>query len=144
MAISIGSAMRGEDIECLLLWLLHQPGENTRVCSPYGSSRLLPASCSPLAYHGFSKLCAQWDTARQLASWTGSVISSPPGSSAHGIPQAKILEWVAILSSRASSWPRDWTHISYVYCIGGRFLFLSHQGSTDRYIDRPIDGWGQS
>ena len=35
--------------------------------------------------------------------------SSPPGSSAHGILQARILEWVAILSSRGSSQPRDRT-----------------------------------
>ena len=31
----------------------------------------------------------------------------PPGFSVHGISQAKILEWVAISSSRGSSWPRD-------------------------------------
>ena len=34
---------------------------------------------------------------------------SPPGSSAHGILQARILEWVAIPFSKASSWPRDQT-----------------------------------
>ena len=32
---------------------------------------------------------------------------SPPGSSVHGIPQARILEWVAIPFSRESSYPRD-------------------------------------
>ena len=32
---------------------------------------------------------------------------SPPGSYVHGILQARIQEWVAMLSSRASSWPRD-------------------------------------
>ena len=37
---------------------------------------------------------------------------SPPGSSVHGIPQARILEWVAIPFSRGSSQPRDGTHIS--------------------------------
>ena len=40
---------------------------------------------------------------------------SPPGSSAHGILQARILEWVAISSSRGSSWPRDRTWVSRVY-----------------------------
>ena len=39
---------------------------------------------------------------------------SPPGFSVHGILQARILEWVAMPSSRGSSWPRDWTHVSYV------------------------------
>ena len=32
---------------------------------------------------------------------------SPPGSSVHGISQARILQWVAISFSRGSSWPRD-------------------------------------
>ena len=30
----------------------------------------------------------------------------PPGSSVHGIPQGRRLEWVAVPSSRGSSWPR--------------------------------------
>ena len=38
---------------------------------------------------------------------------SLPGSSVHGISQARILEWVAISSSRGSSWPRDQTHVPY-------------------------------
>ncbi|XDA80054.1 hypothetical protein R6Z07F_010046 [Ovis aries] len=40
---------------------------------------------------------------------------SLPGSSVHGIFQARILEWVAMPSSRESSQPRDQTHVSYVY-----------------------------
>ena len=36
---------------------------------------------------------------------------SPPGSSVHGIFQARILEWVASSFSRRSSWPRDWTGV---------------------------------
>ena len=43
---------------------------------------------------------------------------SPPGSSVHGILQARILEWVAIPFSRGSSGPRDRTQVSY---ITGRF-----------------------
>ena len=34
---------------------------------------------------------------------------SPPGSSVHGILQARILGWVAISFSREFYWPRDWT-----------------------------------
>ena len=48
---------------------------------------------------------------------------SPPGSSVHGILQARILEWVAMSSSRGSSQPRDQTCVSYVSCIGRRFLY---------------------
>ena len=43
----------------------------------------------------------------------------PPGSSVHGISQARILEWVAIPFSRGSSQPRAGTHVS---CIAGRFF----------------------
>ena len=53
---------------------------------------------------------------------------SPPGSSVHGILQARILEWVAILFSRESFQPRDQTLVSFscVSCIGS--WSLSHQG----------------
>ena len=44
---------------------------------------------------------------------------SPPGSSVHGILQARILEWVAISFSRRSSQPRDRTRISRI--VGRRF-----------------------
>ena len=54
---------------------------------------------------------------------------SPPGSSVHGILQARILEWVASSSFRGSSRPRDQTHIFHVSCIGRRNLPLSHLGS---------------
>ena len=53
-----------------------------------------------------------------------------PGTIAHqtplsmGISQARILEWVATSSYRGCSWPRDWTHVSWVFCIG-----RSHLGS---------------
>ena len=44
---------------------------------------------------------------------------SPPGSSIHGILQARILEWVAISFSRGSSQPRDQTRVSHI--AGRRF-----------------------
>ena len=40
-----------------------------------------------------------------------------------GTLQARILEWVAMPSSRGSSQPRDWTCVSYVSCIGRRILY---------------------
>ena len=46
---------------------------------------------------------------------------SPPGSSVHGICQARILEWVAISFSRGSSQPRDWTQVS---CVAGRLFTI--------------------
>ena len=41
--------------------------------------------------------------------------------SVYGILQARILEWVAILFSRRSSQPRDWTQVSCI--VGRRFTF---------------------
>ena len=48
---------------------------------------------------------------------------SPPGSSAHGILQAGILEWVAMPSSKGSSRPRDPIHVSQVHCLGRQVLY---------------------
>ena len=46
-----------------------------------------------------------------------------PGSSVHGILQARILEWVAMSSSRGSSQPSDQTHVFYVSNIGRWVLY---------------------
>ena len=54
---------------------------------------------------------------------------SPPGPSVHGIPQARILEWVAMPSFRGSSQPRDRSHVSYVSCIG-RWVFFFTTSAT--------------
>jgi len=70
---------------------------------------------------------------------------SPPGSSVHGILQARILEWIAIPFSRGSFQPRNQTQVS---CIAGRFFTVrvtrealvmnkeaiySHSGNTRIY-----------
>ena len=56
---------------------------------------------------------------------------SAPGSSVHGISQGRILQWVAIFSSRASSWPKDQTRIS---CIAGIFF-------TAEPLGKPLSLW---
>ena len=48
---------------------------------------------------------------------------SPPGSSVHGILQARVLEWVAMPSSRGSSRPRDPTLVSCISCTGRQVLY---------------------
>ena len=50
---------------------------------------------------------------------------SLPGSSVHGILQARILKWVAISFSRGFSWPRDQTQVSCIPCIGRQVLSTS-------------------
>ena len=70
------------------------------------------------------QVCAKSDlkllttaTAKSLQSHLKPMVCSPPGSSVHGILQARILQWVAISFSRGSSWPRDWTQVSNSSCI---------------------------
>ena len=72
---------------------------------------------------------------------------STPGSSVHGISQARILEWVAIPSFRGSSRPRDWTHVS---CIGRLVLYqwasreapsgqLTNPNGSDAWTQMAVD-----
>ena len=75
-------------------------------------------SCSPLICLLF--WCMHGKSLQSCLTLCDSMDCSPPGSSVHGIFQARILEWVAISFSRGSSWPRDWNHIS---CIGRRILY---------------------
>ena len=59
---------------------------------------------------------------------------SPPGSSVHGIFQARVLEWVAISFSRGSSQPRDRTWVS---CIVGRCFLPSEPPGKPMQCRRP-------
>ena len=62
---------------------------------------------------------------------------NPPGSSLHGVLQARTLEWVAMPFSRESSPPRDQTHISYICCIG-RQVFITSTTCEASGIDQKI------
>ena len=59
---------------------------------------------------------------------------SPPGSSVHGILQARILEWVAISFSRGSSYLRDWTQVSCVFYIAGECSTTEPPGKPKTHI----------
>jgi len=50
---------------------------------------------------------------------------SMPGSSVHGILQARILEWIALPSSRGSSQPGGLTGLNYHHCMAGEFFINS-------------------
>ena len=65
---------------------------------------------------------------------------SPPGSSVHGISQARILEWVAMPSSRGSSQPKDQSHVSCVSCIAGGF-FTHWVISEFKHSNKEIDSY---
>ena len=62
---------------------------------------------------------------------------SPPGSSVHGILQARILEWVSISFSRGSSCSRGWTHCPMSPASASDSLPLSHLGSPTSASEMP-------
>ena len=65
---------------------------------------------------------------------------SPPDSSAHGILQARILEWVAFPFPRRCSQPRDQTQVSH---NAGRFFYqLSHRKAQEHWHGQPIPSPG--
>ena len=71
---------------------------------------------------------AKWVPVTQSHPTIGnSMDCSPPGSSVHGILQARRLEWVVIPFSRASSQPRDQTGVS---CTAGRVFTISNTKET--------------
>ena len=69
-----------------------------------------------------SKVCCVCSATKSCQILCNPVDCSPPGSTAHGISQVRTVVWVAMLSSRGYSWPRNRTHISYVSCIKGGFF----------------------
>ena len=77
--------------------------------------------------------------ASSLQSWLtlcNSMLWCPPGSSVHGILQARILELVAVPSSRGSSQPRDWTQVSCLlhWQAGLFFFFFKQTGSGQNFF----------
>ena len=92
-----------------LLFFLIIPwrGENREEKKPFVTKKLIVCVCS------VAQLCP---------TLYNPLDCSPPGSSVHGISQARILEWVSISFSRESSQPRDWTSVFCVSCIAGRFF----------------------
>ena len=91
------------------------------------SHLLLPLLCPQVC-----SLCLHAKSLQQCLTLCNPIDSSLPGSSVHGISQARILEWDAMLSSRESSQPRDQNWVSYVSSIGKRVLYhYCHLGSPE-------------
>ena len=68
---------------------------------------------------------------------------NPVGFSVHGIFPTRMLEWVAMPSSRGSSPPRDRTHISCMSCIAGGFFTAESLGKPpeDGLLNLSIATW---
>ena len=120
--------------------------ENTRNCR-YRSSNIIVFSVFVILRKPFKR--GKWPasfislnlddtqscpTLRDLVDW------SPPGSSLHGISQARILKWISISSSRGSFWPRDQTCIIFNSCTTGGF-FTTEPPGRDSNLGLGICGW---
>ena len=112
----------------------------------YHTNYFVQIPSSPTSVFSFSKIAHLWNMsllytymtllllrccvrAKSLQSWLtlcDPMDCSPPGYRIlHGILQARILEWVAVPSSRGSSWHRGQTHIYMSPALaGGFFLFV--------------------
>ena len=97
-----------------LTWPLEMPADTVqrahgfRACTTRSFIDMHMLACS--VAKSFPNLCQPMDCC-------------PPGSSVHGILWTRILECVAISSSMGSSWPRDWTLVSCVFCIDRQTLY---------------------
>ena len=81
-------------------------------------SRKSPTYCSTTASERL-RFCSFSLVAQSCPILWDPMDCSPPGSSIHGIFQARLLEWIAISFSRGSSQPRDQTQVSHI--VGRRF-----------------------
>ena len=81
-------------------------------------------------------MCAQ--SLQSCLTVCDSMDCSPPGSSAHGILQAKVLEWLAISSSRGSSQPWDGTQVFRLLHWQAGSLPLAHLESPQPLNSLPL------
>ena len=70
-------------------------------------------------------VCVQAKSLQSCLTLCRPIDYSPPGSSIHGILQARILEWAVIPPSKGSSWPRDQTRSLLSPALAGRFFTTS-------------------
>ena len=90
--------------------------------NPYKLGRLwLKPPCCDIPF--FCSLLCVFQSLRCVWLFVTPMDYSLPGSSVHGIFQARIQEWVAISYSRGSFWPGDWTCVSCLSCICRRILY---------------------
>ena len=64
---------------------------------------------------------------------------SLPGSSVRGILQARILDWVAISSSRGSFQLKDQTCVFYVSCINRHVLYQKHHLGSPKIVPKHME-----
>ena len=114
---------QGRGQSCSCVWTASCLSWNT-VLSWGPTSLSSPVACPSAEvtrYPAADGLCA-YVLSRCSRAWLFATPWSPPGSPIHGILQARILEWVAVSSSRGSSRPRDQARVSHGSFIARGFF----------------------
>ena len=110
-----------------MFYFFWPPGMWNLSSSDQGSNR------HPL--HWKTKSLNNWfSVAQSCLTLCGFMDCSPPGSSVLGISQTRVLEWVAISYSRASSRSRDRTQVSCASCTGRQVLYYWSSRENPRSI----------
>ena len=104
--------------------------------SKLGKKCIKAVYCHP-AYLTYMPSESESEVAQSCPTLCDPMDCSRPGSSVHGIFQARILKWVAIPFSRESSQPRDQTQVSH---IAGRFFTSWVTRETQEYWSE-MPGW---
>ena len=112
-----GDAILGSSFFCQSLMAHSQPPVLIQICDPEGYTSLSVGARTVWLGVGDRKAYACAQLFHSCPTLCDPMDCSPPGSSVHGVLQARILEWVSISCSRGSSRPRDWTWVSCVSCI---------------------------
>jgi len=119
-----------DEIFCAYFWGLFTFIDLCIYCFPNITLLLLLCLCVCVCVcvYFFIYVCVHAKLLQFCPTLCDSMDCSPPGSSVHGILQARMLEWVAIPFSRGSSPPWDQTCISCVFCIAGRSFTTAPPG----------------
>ena len=80
-----------------------------------------PVRCPPLGSRHSRGRCVCAKSLQSCPTICDPMDCSPPGSAVHGILQARILDWIAMPSSRGSFQPRDQ---SQVFRVAGTFCTI--------------------
>ena len=102
-------------------------------CTATRREVLIGKKSPPLCFSGAHtpSVCMYTQSLQSCLNLCDPMDCNPPGSSVHGILQARILEWVAMPFSQGSSQPSDQT---LIFCIAGRFFSAEPPGKPPHTV----------
>ena len=124
-------------IQHLTLWLIRQlifPNPNCMFFNLFTFSELQHLQCAAASGPHFTRKHSE--VAQLCPTLCNPLDCSLPGTSVHGIFQARVLEWVPIFFSRGSSWLRDRTQVSHI--AGRHFNLWATREAQKEWKDCPV------